>query len=64
MIDPPSPLWWLALVQFIACGLFALLVLVVPRFHHFPESDRPIMAGIAAVTGALALFGLAFMTVA
>jgi hypothetical protein len=61
MIDTPSPLWWLALIQFIICGLFTLLVLVLPKFHHVSSSDRPYFLGIAAVTGMLALFGLAFM---
>lgn len=31
MIDPPSALWWLALVQFILCGLFTMLIFVLPK---------------------------------
>jgi hypothetical protein len=60
-MDAPSGLWWLALTQFIICGLFTLLVFALPKFHHFPAEDRKYFLGIGITTGMLALFGLAFM---
>lgn len=56
-------LWFMGLVQFIVCGLFACLILVAVKTHHFPEGDRPILYGMLVTVSMIAGFGLVIMGV-